>query len=171
MAKSNPARFAAVLLLSTCIMLLVFGVMMLYPTLPDRVPAHFDINGAPTRFESRAAFTRGTLGIGLGLPAFLCALVYCLRFLPARFLNAPNAEYWRAPENYPRACDYLLTSVLWLAGGMVIWSLVLWRVMVSAALRTPPSLDIGVVTGLAMAKLGLVIAWIVAVFRRFSKME
>lgn len=166
---TNKSQFFALIAFVTCAMLLLFGMFMLYPQLPLQVPAHYDVNGHPTRFDDRSSFTWTILGTGMGIPLFLVVLMFCIRFLPPRFLNVPHADYWRAPENHARACDYLFTSSLWFGTALLVWANLFWRTLVAAALKNPPHLD-GNGMGWLMAGFGTVtVIWVIALLRRFNK--
>jgi hypothetical protein len=65
------------------------------------VPMHVNASGETDKFSTRA----GAISYFAGLGGFLVVLavgVVCLCwFVPVRFFNIPNKEYWTAPERAP----------------------------------------------------------------------
>lgn len=93
--------------------------------LPEHLATHFDATGRPNGWMTKAATIRFNLGMGLGTQAFFGLLVFFTRFVPARFLNLPNKEYWQKPEHYPQARAYMTRYLLWLGSLMMIWMILL----------------------------------------------
>jgi uncharacterized membrane protein len=83
--------------------------------LPSRVATHFDGNGQPNGWMSRAAHLQFMGVFGLGFPLFVPAIVYASRFLPDRFYNLPHREYWLAPARRTQTMAYLFRHSLWFA--------------------------------------------------------
>jgi hypothetical protein len=81
--------------------------------LPARVATHFDGSGRPNGWMSRTAHLRAVVVFGLAFPLFVPALVFVTRFLPDRFYNLPNREYWLSPARRPETMAYLLGHSLW----------------------------------------------------------
>jgi hypothetical protein len=137
--------------------------------LPERVASHFDAHGKADGWMPRAAEVRAILRLVLGTPLVVVALCYAIRFLPSRFLNVPHEAYWRAPENYPRACAIVFRGSLWIGALMALWAAALHALIVAANRQMPPALDnrgIALLTAVFVAGLG---GCLFSLFRRFSR--
>ncbi len=103
--------------------------------------SHFNAAGEANGWMSKTAFTALMLAIGLGIPAFVIGVMSVLRHFPAEYLNVPNADYWRAPGNYEKACAFLLASAYWFGCAFLIWQILFSRLVVAANLVSPPRFD------------------------------
>jgi hypothetical protein len=65
------------------------------------VPTHVNMAGDVDQYTTRAGAISYFVGLG-GFPVVLAVGLVCLCWwLPVRFLNIPNKEYWKAPERAP----------------------------------------------------------------------
>ncbi len=112
-------------------------VLMDAATLPAKVATHFNGAGKPDGWMARDAHLRGTLLIGLGVALVVIGACHLMRFLPPSLINVPNATYWRAKENYARACAFMERWSLWLASLTTLWLTALTHEIVLAN-RTVP---------------------------------
>ena len=106
---------------------------------------------------------------GLGVPAFILGLVWLIRLLPSNLLNVPKPEYWRAPENYPKAFAIMLTWAQWLAVGEFLWMTQLNHQMVKANQIKPPHLatdETWILTTAFLVMVGGSILWLILRFRK-----
>src|SRR4051812_22063047 len=71
--------------------------------LPPQIASHFNLAGKADCEVPRSTFLPSALALGLGTPAFIVLVMYVLRYLPVSSINVPHPEYWRTPENHPRA--------------------------------------------------------------------
>ena len=55
------------------------------------VTTHFDLAGRANAWMPRSAYLMFSIALGLGVPAFIIAGGYVLRFLPAGSLNIPSS--------------------------------------------------------------------------------
>ena len=60
----------------------------------------------------RAAYLRFLIGLLVGLPLRVALLANATRFLPTRFINLPNRDYWLAPEREAQTLAYLCDPVV-----------------------------------------------------------
>ena len=137
--------------------------------LPAKLATHFDGSGKANGWMTRQQHGTFMLIFGLGVPAFILGLVWLIRLLPSNLLNVPKPEYWRAPENYPKACAIMLTWAQWLAVGELLWTTVLNRQIVLANLVKPPRLatpDIWYLTAVFLVMVGGSILWLILRFRK-----
>lgn len=137
--------------------------------LPARVAIHFDASGDANGWISRESHTAGFIALGLGLSAFLLGIAYIIRFFPASTLNVPRQAYWRAPENYPRACAFFFTHTFWLAAlSNLFMSVLNLGIVVANSAAAPASLvgNLSIATGLFATGL---LVWCLFLFRFFLK--
>lgn len=139
--------------------------------MPERVASHFDAAGKPNGWMTRSGHGTFMLLFGLGEPAFVLTLVWAMRYLPANLLNVPKRDYWRSPENYPKACAIMLAWAQSLAVAMLVWNTFFNWQIVKANLASPPHLanaDVGLLTGVFLVTVMGLIAWLVW---RFTKTD
>ena len=140
--SSKTARFPIPFLLFTVTAgLFVWSVLRSAPLLPERVATHFDLQGQPNGWMSPEQHVRFLLGFGLGLAVFLAELCHLIRFLPSRFLNVPNPEFWRSPEHYPVACGIVARWSWLVAAFQLIFLGLLNDSLVAANQLSPPRLS------------------------------
>lgn len=137
--------------------------------LPQRLATHFDAAGKANGWMTRQKHGLFMLLFGLGLPAFILCLIWLMKFLPSSLLNVPQPDYWRAPENYPKACAIMLKWAQWLATGELLWMTQLNRQIVLANHLTPPRLasaDTWYLTAVFLIMIGASILWLILRFRK-----
>ncbi|MFT3990397.1 MAG: DUF1648 domain-containing protein [Luteolibacter sp.] len=147
----------------------VGGAMADHALLPEKIASHFSVSGVPDGWMSKSAFTGLMLALGLGVPAFVMGILYVIRFLPSRFLNVPNAAYWRVSGNYHRACDFIFLSSLWYGGAILIWQRFFLKLVVSANQVSPPRLDTGKAMLVTAPLLVVSVGWVVVLIMRFRR--
>ena len=106
---------------------------------------------------------------GLGMPLFLFALLFSMRFIPVSLWNIPNKEYWGRPENRRLALDYLLRSSLWLALLTTMWITFLNGAVWRANQSVPPVLYYGPLLVTVIAYLAGIAWWLVGLLRFFNR--
>lgn len=162
---------AAILFFGASMALLVGCAALSKSALPERIATHFDGRGAPDGWMNATPFLWSYLGLGLAASLVTIGLVYGARFLPARFLNVPNAAFWRRPENHRRACDHLFTTTLWFGSGLLLWLAAVLRLVVAANQTSPPHLNGSHLMIATAAFLAFTLAWMAALLRIFFKAE
>jgi len=161
-------KVLSAILIILCAAVVVAGAISNEARLPETVVSHFNGRGEANGWVSRSSFTTSMLVVGLGLPALVISIVYGIRFLPARYLNVPNPAYWRSPENYVRACEFLLVSSFWFGSAFLIWQAFFSRMIVEANLTTPPHLDATKALLLTVPLIGFTMAWVLVLIVRFQ---
>lgn len=154
-----------------CAVLLISMDFVYYQQLPEKLASHFNGSGKADGWMSRGSFSLYMMAIGLGVPAFVIAMMYAIRFLPAKFLNVPNPTYWRDPQHYPKACEFMFTSSLWFGCAFMIWQIAFSQTIVAANQISPPHLDNGRVILLTLPLMGFTFGWMVFLILRFLKTE
>lgn len=137
--------------------------------MPERIASHFNAAGKPNGWMTRSGHSAFMLLFGLGEPAFVLTLIWAMRYLPANLLNVPKPDYWRAPENYPKACAIMLTWAQCLAVAMLVWNTFFNRLIIQANRTSPPHLvnsEVGILTGVLLTVVAISIAWLIWRFRK-----
>jgi len=103
--------------LSWCVLFLVacaalFFIMRTTGGLPPILASHFDAGGHPTAFMRRADYLHFMLGVGIGAPLALVALLTAV-YSRAADMKLPNRDYWLAPERIGRTRDFLVAHGIW----------------------------------------------------------
>jgi uncharacterized membrane protein len=138
-------------------------------SLPERVATHFDASGKVNGWMSRSTHNAFMLLFGLGLPSFIMALMWVMRFLPPNLMNVPNAAYWRSPEHYPTAMKFMQEWSRWFAACELLWITLLNHQIVAANLTKPPHLATAPMlwlTGVFLIVVGASIVWMIRHFSR-----
>ncbi len=139
--------------------------------LPQRLATHFDGAGKPNGWMTRRDHGLLMLFTGLGLPLFILCLIWLMKFLPSSLLNVPRHDYWRAPDNYPRACAIMQNWAQWLATGELIWMTLLNRQIVLANHLQPPRLPAAETWCQTAGFLIMIVASILGLIRRFRQTD
>ncbi len=163
-ARVPALLFAA--LYAAFLMALVFSLGLL----PERVATHFNGAGNPDGWMSRPALLAGAAAFGLVFPLFVVAICSLLRFLPARFVNLPNRDYWLEPERRSATNAAVATHAWWLACLEIVFVGGMHFLLVQANRVQPPHVSNGGIAAVAGIFLIGVAFWIVALYRRFRTM-
>ncbi len=149
--------------------LFAFSVATSFPSLPERLATHFDAAGHPNGWSSRTAYVAFFPAFTLGVSGLVLGLTYSIRFFPSSTLNVPRSDYWRTPENYPRACVFIFRHTFWFAALMTLFMRYAHQSIATANLAAPPILNTGELNrsaGLFLAGLAL---WIFSLVHFFIK--
>ena len=111
------------------------------PQLPETVATHFDAAGRPNGWMPHAQHVRFLLSLGAGLPLFIIALFYSLRFSPASLINIPNREFWLAPERRAQTDLKMLRHGIFLAAMLVSLFACVHLIIVAANLALRPGVS------------------------------
>jgi uncharacterized membrane protein len=139
-------------------------------SLPERVATHFDGHGTPNGWMSSRQYLTFSLLFGAGLPLFIVALSWALRFAPGG-LNVPHREYWLAPERREVVFAGLLRDAWWFACLVIAFVAGMHCLFIRANVANPAHLSTSTVLGLAGFFFTGLILWIVLIFRRFQKVS
>jgi uncharacterized membrane protein len=161
-------RIPAVLFAFLCQMYLVF-VFATAHLLPERVASHFDINGQPNGWMGRPGYLAFIAIMGVALPLFIVGLCYLSKFLPVGMINIPHRSYWLAPEHREQSLAYLFAHSMWIACLMVGFFGAMHFITVSANRSNPVHLQSGPFWVIMVLLLIGVLAWTLALYRRFRR--
>jgi uncharacterized membrane protein len=106
-------------LVYACLMIAaVLTIGYYYPQMPQRMAAHFDINGRPNGWQPREMFfLLMVVVIGTSAIVGFVAPRQMMRKPPERW-NLPNREYWLSPEHRQETQNYISSLMLWFACGL-----------------------------------------------------
>ena len=138
------------------------------PSLPDRVATHFGTSGHANGWMSRSEYLLLFTIFGIGFSSFVIGIGYIIRFFPPTTLNVPKAEYWRSPEHYREACDFMFLHSFWFGVLASNWSAALHYLIVQANRSVPPVLDAAKMGGLTLTFLTGTAVWVSVMIWHFS---
>jgi serine/threonine-protein kinase len=152
--------------LVACVALMLASVLWARGELPPQVSSHFNAVGQPDDSMSRDGYLALMAAVGVGMPLFLSAIFYGVRFFPTSIVNMPNREYWLAPERRLETSQKMLGYGLWFACAESLFLTLIHVHVVQANLAQPVRL-----TNLVWIELGgflaFVVAWLVLLYRAF----
>lgn len=151
------------------LVLFVASVFYFGAALPERVASHFNAEGLADGWMSRTSHLKLFTAVGVSLSVFVVGICYLIRFFPPSSLNVPHADYWRSPEHFPEACDYLFWNSFWLSTVLLVWMGGIHYFLVQANLATPPTLDTRALAFLSAVLIGGLILWVITLVRYFWK--
>ena len=150
---------------------LVFALMLLFAvffvtgsvsSLPLPVASHFDASGYPDAYMPRDLYSRSVLGLSVGLPIALVAVLSAV-FSTVRDMKLPNRGYWLAPERIAQTRALLVNYGVWF-GPTVCF--VHWLEL-DAHRNVPPHLSNRLFACVLACFLLTTIGWIFVLFRAF----
>jgi serine/threonine-protein kinase len=150
-----------------CVIAFVASVLFLAPGLPDRVATHFGFSGRANGWMPRSTYTLFFIVFGIFFSSFVIGISYGVRFFSSSCLNVPNPDYWRSPEHYPEACDFLFRQAFWFGALSTVWAGLLNAFLVNANRLSPPVLDSRALAVLTVAFLAGTFAWVLSLLRHF----
>ncbi len=159
---------ASVIIWAISVAILLVSVFISGSLLPERVATHFGASGQANGWMSRSEHRLFFTIFGIGFSSFVIGIGYIIRFLPPSTLNVPKAEYWRSPEHYGEACDFLFFHSFWFGSLASIWVAALHYLMVQANCTTPAVLDSAKMGGLTLAFLIGTGLWIAGIIWHFA---
>jgi uncharacterized membrane protein len=128
---------------------IVFGLMLLFAILyvtrtladlPPLVASHFDSAGRANAFMVRSSYTKFILGMSLGLPIAMVALLTVV-YSNARDMKLPNRDYWLAPERIAQTRSLLVNYAVWFGSTMVAMACYVHWLELGAHRSAPPQLS------------------------------
>lgn len=150
-------------------LVLVATHLMWRGELPDRVATHFNGTGQADGWMTKAGHRTFSLGLGLGVAAFVVVLCRAVRFFPPSLLNVPNAAFWRSPEHYPEACEMVARWGNGFAAALLVFLTLVNGLVVRANRTDPPHLDGALLAVCAGGFVLFAIGWIVWLVVAFSR--
>ena len=137
--------------------------------LPPLVASHFAASGTADRFMPRVAYLVFMVGATVGVPLVLVLSHGLLRFVPPRFINLPNREYWLAPERSAATVAFLRSHSVRFASLLVVFLCFVHWLVVKANTLQPPRLTVrSFIAGLLLFLVAAVV-WLGALLGHFRR--
>jgi uncharacterized membrane protein len=119
------------------ILICVFEIVRLWNLAPAQMAAHFNAQGSPDRFVSKAEFFWFQIQTMLIVTVVSIPLQILFLVLPVNLINMPNREYWLAPERRAETVDRLSSFAAMMFGVILLAIQAGFELSVYANLRTP----------------------------------
>lgn len=153
-----------VIILALCL----FEMARLWFIAPDQMAAHFNVQGEPDRFVSKAEFFWFQAQTLLVIILVSLPLQVLFMVMPPSLINMPNREFWLAPERQDETIGRLNSFGAMLFGMVVLMIQAAFEISAYANLRTPIQFNAGLmgaimVTG--MVVIGLLLLQLMISFR------
>jgi uncharacterized membrane protein len=154
---------------------IVFGLMLLFAILfvtrtagdlPRLVASHFDAGGYPNAYMTRSGYTKFMLGMSIGLPIAIVALLTAV-YSNAKDMKLPNRDYWLAPERIAQTRSLLVNHGVWFGSTMVAMACYVHWLQLVAHRSSPPHLSNQLIGGGLIAFLLITFGWIAALLSAF----
>jgi uncharacterized membrane protein len=137
--------------------------------LPDRMAAHFDINGQPDGWESRSSYISFIISFGTGLTLFIVFMGFMVRLAPKQMFSLPNREYWLAPERRADTMAYIFSQMLWFTCWWICFLIGMHFSVIDANNQVPVQLPCWEVYGLLAIFLAGIPVWALIMMRHFKR--
>ena len=149
----------------------VAGVLLNWVSLiylPPEVAIHFEANGKPDSWGSRAFLAWFFLAMDVGLFLMFLLVPSLIPRVPVALISLPNKHYWLAKENLPRFKP--IFEGLWLEYGVSVLILILLMktLTIDANLSTPVQMNSGVLWFLFIAFMFYTLFWVIRALKAFS---
>jgi uncharacterized membrane protein len=146
----------------------IFYVSNTVSSLPPLVASHFDGAGFPTAHMTRAFYAKFVLGMGVGFPIAMVALLSVV-YSKASDMKLPNRDYWLAPEHIAQTRALLVAHAVWFGCLMVAMVCYMHWLVLSAYRSVPPRLSNQLVMGGLLVFMGIAAGWIIGLLRTFRR--
>jgi uncharacterized membrane protein len=149
--------------------LLVFAFLYVTGTarnLPAMVASHFDADGHPSSFMTRGRYTHLMLGLSVGLPIAMVALLTVV-YSRAKDMKLPNRDYWLVPERIAQTRSLLVNYAVWFGCIMVAMACYVHWLELGTHHSVPVHLSNQLAVGGLLAFLLISVGWIFALLGAF----
>jgi hypothetical protein len=152
------------LIILTCTILFIW---LTSDRLPEVVASHFIASGVANGFMPRTSYIWFILGFVIILPSIMVFSSSIILNSSQARINLPNKEYWLAPIRRDQTIKTLQKYMVHIGSILVIFlAYVHWLVVCANALNPPKLPALWIIGGLSVFIL-LIMAWAVALIRRF----
>jgi hypothetical protein len=149
---------------------LFFGYLAYtYGKLPPKVASHFDVQGRPDGWMSRAEDAEILSTVALLVPAIVIGGMGGAGRIPVSFINLPHRDYWLAADRRKAAIAILVRYAIWFAALNVLFLTGAEILIDDANLYAPHNLDMTRFTSGVIVYLVFTAIWALLLLRRFSK--
>lgn len=142
-----------------------------FPLLPERMASHFAASGAANGWMTKSQFLL-TYVVVL-LPALIVEfwLHRSIATAPERHLHLPNKEYWLAPERRAETFAYFESFFAWYGCALLLLEIFAMELAMRANLQAPPRMPTTPIVSAIVAFVVFNALCIVAMIRKFSRIE
>jgi uncharacterized membrane protein len=140
-----------------------------YPQLPDVVASHFNAQGTPNGWQTKAAFFGVFVGVsvlavlvGFGIPRIISAM-------PPQLINLPNKRYWLAPEHLKETMKFLGAYFAWFGCAVFLIMILTFDYAIQSNLHPDNRPDVSRMWYILAGFLLFVAVWIARMFARFGR--
>jgi|WetSurMetagenome_2_1015567.scaffolds.fasta_scaffold90737_2 uncharacterized membrane protein len=137
--------------------------------LPERVATHFVANGTPDDWMSRDKHLLFIAAFSIGISWFLACIGLISRFIPARFFNLPNRDYWLSPEHMDETRLYFSRHMIWMGCLMIAFFAGVQYTIIQANQISPVKMPNELFWPLFISFLVAITIWAIALIKHFQK--
>jgi uncharacterized membrane protein len=163
-----PYRKTPWILFVAALILAASYILHTSPTLPPLVASHFNAAGTPNAFMARDTYERFMLGMSVGFPLALVALL-TLVFSFAHNIKVPNRDYWLAPERIAQTRSFLIARAAWFGTMLCLMMCFVHRLELRANTLVPPHLAGTQATAAVLGFFLITAGWIFALMAAFRR--
>ena len=109
--------------------------------------------------------------LGLSVPFISVAIALLFRYIPSRFVNIPNRQYWLSPERREQTSRYITRQMLWLASMEVTFFAGIQYSIVEANRLTPAQMPTDKFWPLFIGFMAAVGIWSIVFILHFRKAD
>ena len=136
--EAQRSKRVASYLTATLTVLMLIRCVIAWPDLPDPMASHFDGNGVPNGFQSRATFMSILFGTQAMLAFSFVVGPRLMRFIPPALISLPYASYWRRPQHIGEALDRYAAWSMWFLFGNFTMMFGIFELVLQSNLNLQP---------------------------------
>jgi uncharacterized membrane protein len=115
----------------------IFDTARLWFLAPARMASHFNFQGNPDGFMPKIQFFASQLQVALTVIGLGLAMQVLVLITPVKWINAPNREYWRAPEHRDEMVENMSSFGFALFGAILLVLQISFELSTYANLQQP----------------------------------
>ena len=127
--KSSSFHFTLLLLVLAAVYWVHYA-----PSLPSKIPTHFDAHGSANEWSSPGRFARLYWEVMLGLFVVFTGSAFALQVLPRNLINLPHRDFWLSGELEAHTRLKLAENLLTFCSVTMIFFLLNFHQLVRAAI-------------------------------------
>ncbi len=137
--------------------------------LPERFASHFGAGGTPDGWMDKDENFSVVAILGIGIPWLMAVLGLLGRFIPPRFFNVPNRDYWFSPEHKSETYLYFSRYMIWLGCLMIVLFAGLQYSTIKANQSSPAKMPNALFWSIFFGFLVALHIWAIALIQHFQK--
>jgi uncharacterized membrane protein len=140
-----------------------------YPLLPNRLASHFAASGNANGWMTKSQFLLTYAVVILPALALEFWVPRGIAGRPDNRLRLPNKEFWLAPDRRAETFAYFGNFFAWYGCAFLLLEVFAMGLAMRANFQSPPRLPTGPIVSAIVVFVFFNLAWVIAMFRRFSK--